>query len=120
VANMVARAEAAASELAELRARSDTAAADIASHERDAAALMAEHGDTLSMLAAWGKADLDLAEGMRKALPTTGQTASSALDSVRTELGDITRRLTALDETLRPLLQAYSRAYEQARQPRSS
>jgi chromosome segregation ATPase len=119
-ADMVARAETAASELAGLRARADTAAADVARHESDAAALMAEHGDTLSMLAAWAKADLDLAEGMRKAFPTTGQTAESTLDRVRTELGAITHRLTELDDILGPLLAAHSRAYEQARQARSS
>lgn len=115
-ADAVARAERAASELAGLRARTDTAAADVARHESESEQLMAAHGDTLATLAAWSHADLDLAEGMREALPATNGTV---LENLHSELEGITKRLTGLDEILGPLLTTHARAYERARQIRS-
>jgi DNA repair exonuclease SbcCD ATPase subunit len=115
-ATMIVRAETAASELGDLRARMDAAASEAARHEGETARLKAEHGDTLAMLAAWSRADLDLADGMRKAIPGTGD---SPLESLVGELGGITQRLTELDGILRPLLATHARAYEVARQIRS-
>jgi chromosome segregation ATPase len=116
-AALVAKAEAAARELGALRARADAAASDVARYEDEAAQLKAEHGDTLPMLAAWSRADLDLADGMRTAIPSTGE---RALESVRGELDAITKRLTDLDGILHPLLNAHADAYVEARQIRSS
>lgn len=113
---MVARAEAAARELEELEARRDTAAADLDRLAAEAKQLMAEHGDTLPMLAAWSKADLELAEGMRRAMINT---VGTVLENVHAELSGITQRLTELDDLLGPMLAAHARAYEDARQIRS-
>jgi len=114
-AGVVDRAETAAKELAELQARRDTAAGDLARLESEAAQLLAEHGDTLPMLAAWSKADVDLAEGLRTAILTTGGTV---LESLHAELSGINQRLTELDEVLGPLLTKHTRAYEEARKDR--
>lgn len=115
-ADMARQAEAAAGELAELQAERDTSAAELARLEGDAALLAAERKETLPMLAAWAKADLDLADSLRTVVLGTGGTT---LDSVRAELAGIGRRLTELDDVLGPVLAAHTEAYEQARQPRS-
>jgi chromosome segregation ATPase len=114
---VVTRAEAAATELADLRARADRAAADVVSHESDTAQLKAEHETTLTMLVAWGKADGELVDGMRAAIPSA---AGSPLDSLRAELSGTAARLTELDAALGPLLAEHDRAYQEARRIRST
>jgi DNA repair exonuclease SbcCD ATPase subunit len=116
-AAVIGRAETATRELEELRKRSDTAAADVARHESDAAQLKEEHGETLAMLIAWGKADLALADGMSTAIPATG---GSALNSLRSELRSMTQRLTELDVAIGPLLEEHASAYKKARRIRSA
>ena len=116
-ASTVVRAETAAKELEELEHRQESAAAELVRLEGEAARLMAEHSDTLPMLAAWSQADLDLARGLRAAMVTA--TGDTTLASVSAELDGIRQRLTELDEVLGPLLVKHTRAYEQARQARS-
>lgn len=115
-ASTVARADTAAKELEELEQRKETAAAELARLEGEAEQLMSAHRDTLPVLAAWSQADLDLAQGLRAAMVTTD---GGALEGVSAELNGIRQRLTELDEVLGPLLTEHTRAYEQARQPRS-
>ena len=106
---LVARAETTARELAEQQARRDAAAADLAKRESDAAQLAAEHRELHPVLAAWTKADADLADGLR----ATGFLGSeSALQSVDAELGSIHQRLTDVDNSLRSLLADHARALE--------
>jgi hypothetical protein len=106
---LVARAETTARELAEQQARRDAAAADLAKRESDAAQLAAEHRELQPVLAAWTKADADLADGLRAA----GFLGSeSALQSVDAELGSIRQRLTDVDNSLRSLLADHARALE--------
>ena len=115
-AGLSARAEAVAKELRELQDRADTATADLARRENDAEQLKTAHSDTLSMLAAWTKADLDVANGLRTVLLST---ADTPLQAVQGELDGMQQRLAQLDEVLGPLLAAQTQAYEQARQVRS-
>jgi DNA repair exonuclease SbcCD ATPase subunit len=113
---MIVRAESAASELSDLRARADAAAAETARHEDEAAQLKAAHGDTLAVLAAWSRADLDLADGMRQTIPGTSDNPTRSLLG---ELDGITQRLRELDGVLGPLLDVHASAYEEARKTRS-
>jgi len=107
---LVARAETATRELAEEQARRDAASADLAKRESDAAQLAAEHREMQPALAAWSKADADLAGGLRAA----GFSASeSALQSVEAELCSIRQRLTDVDNSLRSLLADHAKALEE-------
>ena len=106
---LVARAEATARELAEQQDRRDAAAADLAKRESDASRLAAERREMQPALAAWSKADADLAEGLRAAgFPGN----KSALQSVDAELGSIRQRLTDVDNSLRSLLAEHAKALE--------
>ena len=115
-AGLAARAEAAAEELRGLQDQADTATADLARRENAAEQLKTAHSDTLPMLAAWTKADLDVANGLRTVLLST---ADTPLQAVQGELNGMQQRLAQLDEVLGPLLTAQTQAYEQARQVRS-
>jgi chromosome segregation ATPase len=112
---LVARAEQAAWELGEQRARRDAAAADLAERESQASQLAAEHSEMLPTLTAWSKADADLADGLRAAGFKAGE---SALQSVEAELYSIRQRLTDVDNTLRSLLADHAKAYEDVRRIR--
>ena len=57
---------------------------------------------------------------MRFSARTILSTGGSPLEIVRGELDGIIQRLTELDGILGPLLAAHARAYEEARQIRSS
>jgi hypothetical protein len=112
---LVAHAQRAAVELSEQQALRDTAAADIAKRESEAAQLTAAHRETLPLLAAWSKADADLVDGLRAA----GFVASeSALQSVDAELRSMRQRLVDVDNSLRLLLADHAAAYEDARRIR--
>lgn len=114
---MVARAQDAARDLDDLKARTNTAAAEVARRESDAKELMALHGDTLATLEAWSKADHDVAEGLQGVLLTADD---NVLAPLRSELERMSRRLGELDEKLTPLLADHARAYDEARKPRSA
>jgi hypothetical protein len=112
---LVARAETMIKELAEQQTRRDAAAADLAKLESDAVQLRAEHREMQPVLAAWSKADADLADGLR----TAGFPVSeSALQSVDAELDSISKRLTDVDSSLRSLLADHAKAVEEALQIR--
>jgi DNA repair exonuclease SbcCD ATPase subunit len=119
---LVTRAQAAARDLDEQRARRDAAAADLAKRESEAAQLAADYSDALPVLTAWSKADADLAEGLRAAGLAAGGTVLDAggtpLEAVAAELEGVRERLTELDDRLRPLLADHAKAYEQTRQVR--
>jgi hypothetical protein len=126
---LIAEAEEAAREVAELRARGEEAAAEAARRESEARQLEAEHDRAFPALSAWRQADADLTDALRAAgLPEerpasggeTGRAETpSPLRIVLAELTDIGERLTRLDGTLRPLLSAHAKVYEEARRPRS-
>jgi hypothetical protein len=107
--SLVERAETTAKELAEQQTRRDAAAADLAKRQSDAAQLAAEHREMLPVLAAWSKADADLANGLRMAgFPAN----ESALQSVDAELDSIRKRLADVDSSLRSLLADHAKAVE--------
>lgn len=107
---LVAQAETKAREVAERQARRDAAAADIAKRESDASQLAADHRELQAVLAAWIKADTDLADGLRMA----GFPASeSALGSVEAELSSTRQRLTDVDSSLRSLLADHAKVLEE-------
>ncbi|HEX4829696.1 MAG TPA: hypothetical protein VH478_01210 [Trebonia sp.] len=112
---MIARAQAAARDLDDLKARTDLAAADVARRESDAKELMELHGDTLVMLETWSKANQAVADGLRDVLAARD---GRVVEPLRDELGGITLRLAALDDALAPLLAEHARAYEEARKTR--
>ena len=110
---LVAAAETVARQLGEQQISRD-ATADLAKRESKAAQLAADHSEMISILAAWSRADADVADGLRAA----GGTGGNALETVQTELNDIRDRLINLDDTLRPLLREHATAYEEARRAR--
>lgn len=98
------------------RDRRDSLTAELTARQTEAEQVRREHEQNLPTLEAQRQADLDLVTG----LTTTGLLAGeSALERVRAELADIGCRLTAVDESLKPLLRQQSTKYAAARQIRS-
>jgi DNA repair exonuclease SbcCD ATPase subunit len=111
VLDVAAAAETAARELA----RRDELTAELAARTKEADQLLAEQQRMLPGLQAMQRADRDLLAGF----DAGGLVArESALGRVRTELAEIERRLTDVEELMRPLLRQHAQAYEEARQIR--
>ena len=109
--DVAAAAEAAARELA----RRDELTAELAAREKEAEQMLAEQQRMLPGLQAVQRADRDLLAGLDAGGLPAGE---SAAGRVRDELDEIERRIADAEDLLKPLLQQYSRAYEEARQIR--
>gem|GEM_PF-4632850 len=97
--------------LARQQARIERLKADQASLEEESTALTESFGHELDALGKWRQADADLTD----ALDTVGAPAAgSNLDRLRGILTDLDTRLANIDSRLRPLLEARTRAREEA------
>jgi chromosome segregation ATPase len=98
------------------RARRDALAAELAATQADAEQLKLEYQQNLPALEAQRQADHDLVVGLTAAGLLAGE---SALDRVQAELVRIGNRLSAVDESLKPLLDDQATRYAAARQVRT-
>lgn len=112
VRELIAGARAAAAELDQQRTRRDATKTELAEREEQAKELREELERLLPGLAARRQADADLVNGLRRAGLEAGP---SPLEAVQAELDDLSQRISALEEKLRPLFADHVRAYHETR-----
>jgi predicted nucleic acid-binding Zn-ribbon protein len=108
----IADAEAAAKALEEDQASKDEAEAELAARSKEAEQVTAELKQGRARLGAWRQADADLADRLSAAGFPPG---ASALPRIHAELSAIEKRLSDLDDELRPAFAEHARAYQEAR-----